>query len=95
MIAQDNSTIASTVKVIYDYNEDELIRRQCRAREEYERHERTVNKRIQDLTEALDQANTALAEKESALVEKESVLAEMNKKIQELEQQLNPQTKDE
>ncbi len=39
MIADNNSTMATATKVIYEYNEDELIRRQCRAREEYERHE--------------------------------------------------------
>lgn len=78
MIAQNNTIFAEAAESLYQYNTDDIIRQRCRAREEYERHERTVNKKINDLT-------TALAESESALAESESALAEKNKRIAELE----------
>ena len=36
------------MKSLFEYNADDLIREQCRAREEAERHERTLLKKIAD-----------------------------------------------
>ena len=48
MIAQNNEILTSATKSLFEYNADDLIRQQCRAREEAERHERTLLKKISD-----------------------------------------------
>lgn len=55
MLAKNNDILASATQTLYEYNSEEMIREQCRAREDYERHERTVQKQIADLQSALDE----------------------------------------
>ena len=85
MIAENNKYMSEAAQEMYQLNEDELIREQCRAREEYYRREQRKEKRMRELEEAL-------AEKESALAEKEKTFAEQRdmyqRRIQELEAQL-------
>ena len=76
MIAQNNELYKSAGYELLKLNEDDMIREQCYAREQYERHERTVKKRMADLEKALAEQANALAEKDSALAERDSVLAE-------------------
>lgn len=48
MIAKDNKILTSAAQSLYTINSDELIREQCQAREDFERHERTVQKQLAD-----------------------------------------------
>lgn len=48
MIAQNNEILTSATKSLFEYNADDIIRQQCRAREEAERHERTMQKKLAD-----------------------------------------------
>ena len=71
MIAKNNEILTSASKSLYEYNSDWLVREQCRAREDFECHERAMQKR--------------LAEQEAALAEKDNTIAEKELRIQELE----------
>ena len=78
MIAEKNKYMSEAAEEMYQLNEDEIIREQCMAREEYYRQERRTQKRMQEL-------ETALAEKDQALAQQREMY---QKRIQELEAQL-------
>ena len=82
MIAQNNEILTSATKSLFEYNADELIRQQCRAREEAERHERTLLKTI------AEQAET-ITEQAETIVEHEKLLEEKDARIKFLEEKLN------
>ena len=84
MIAKNNEILTSASKSLYEYNSNWLVREQCRAREDFECHERTMQKRLAE-------QEVALAEKEAALAEQKVVLAEKELRIQELEALLKNQ----
>ena len=71
MIAKNNEILTSASKSLYEYNSDWLVREQCRAREDFECHERTMQKR--------------LAEKDNTIAEQSNTIAEQKLRIQELE----------
>ena len=71
MIAKSNEILTSASKSLYEYNSDWLVREQCRAREDFECHERTMQKR--------------LAEKDNTIAEQSNTIAEQKLRIQELE----------
>ena len=61
MIAKNNELFKSVGCELLKLNADELIREQCQAREDYERHERTVKKQMEDLKNALAEKDNAIA----------------------------------
>ncbi|MBR4760877.1 MAG: Rpn family recombination-promoting nuclease/putative transposase [Lachnospiraceae bacterium] len=88
MLATQNPAIDEAVTQIYKLTQEEKIRLQMEAREEYYRNERTnqrlleiANEKLKQATEKLEQAN---AEKEQAKAEKEQA----NTRIAELEAKL-------
>lgn len=70
MIAKNNEILTSASKTLYEYNSDWLVREQCRAREDYENHERNMQ-------QLLDDARQALAEKEQIIAEKDARIKEL------------------
>ena len=84
MIAADNPYMTQASKSLYMLNEDQMIQPRCRAREEYERHERTMKKLLDDVTaerdflldenETLSTKNDALASENDALVSENDAL---------------------
>ena len=70
-------------KSLYEYNSDWLVREQCRAREDFECHERTMQKRLAEQEAALAEQEEALAKQEEALAKQEAALAEKEKTIAE------------
>ena len=46
MIAKNNEILTSASKSLYEYNSDWLVRERCRAREDFECHERSMQKKI-------------------------------------------------
>ena len=101
--AKGDECMAEAVKELYKYNADELIKQQCRAREEYYQQQRTLYKAIKDANEAIVEKEQAIAEKEHAIAEKEhtiaekehtiqvkdQLIAELQKQIAELKDQMN------
>ena len=74
MITQTNHTLTNAAESLFQYNSDDIIRQRCRAREDYERHERTVNKKIQDLTQALEESENTRQSYQQRIVELEAQL---------------------
>ena len=76
MLAEKDEYMQEAVGSIYMANADEMIRQRCLAREEYERHERTVKRDMQRLQEenaALQDENTALKDEIERLRKKISL----------------------
>ena len=46
MIAKNNAVLSEATQTLYKLNADELLREQCRAREEYEIHEKYTQEKI-------------------------------------------------
>ena len=79
MITQTNHTLTNAAESLFQYNSDDIIRQRCRAREDYERHERTVNKKIQDLTQALEESENARIQTEQSYQQR---IAELEAQLQ-------------
>lgn len=74
MIAEKDQFMCAAAQEMYYRNSDELIQEQCRAREEYLRHERWVQ-------EQLKEKNQALAEQSRTIAEKDRIIAELQAMI--------------
>ena len=78
MIAKNNDILTSAIQTLYEYNSEEMIREQCRAREDFERHERTVQKRLADQDAALKEKDAQLQELAAKLDAYEKLLKDNN-----------------
>lgn len=72
MIAENNEILTSASKSLYEYNSDWLIRERCRAREDFENHERNMQLLLE---QAISEKEQAIEQGISALV---STLKELN-----------------
>ena len=78
MLAEKNEYLQEAAQSVYVANADELVRQKCRAREEAERHERTLKRNMEKLREE----NSTLQEKNSTLQEENSTLQKENSTLQ-------------
>ena len=67
MLAEKNEYLQEAAQSVYVANADELVRQKCRAREEAERHERTLKRNM----EKLQEKNSSL-QKENSILQKEN-----------------------
>ena len=78
MITSNHPYLTQAAKSLYVMNEDDMIRERCRAREEYERHERTMKKMLLDVTverDSLMKENQSLVSENSNLVSENITLS--------------------
>lgn len=61
MAAENNEYLMEATKTLYTLNSDEMVRRQCQAREDAERHEYLVKKKIEDLTAEIADKDAEIA----------------------------------
>ena len=91
MLVKDNESMQEAAKSIYMANADELVRQKCLAREDAERHERTMLRNIK----ILEDKNTELKDKNTELEDENTELKdenmELKKQILLLKQQLDEQ----
>lgn len=71
MIAEKNLYMSEAAAKMYELNADEIVRQQCQAREEYERHERWMNRRYKE-------AEQKIADQEKRIAELEALLEQQN-----------------
>lgn len=83
MIAENDTSLQSASTTLYRFNADELIREQCRAREDYYRLENTHLRSIKMLEAELAEKDACLAEKDASLAEKDASLAEKDASLAE------------
>ena len=76
MLAEKNEAIDDAATTVYQLSEDERIRLQCQAREDYERDQRTVQHYIEMQAKAFEEQTKAFEEQTKALAEKSALIAE-------------------
>ena len=69
MIAEKNEYMAEATQALYEYNSDYVIRQKCEAREDYERYQRTLHKKLNDAEEKIQAQETLLQEQAITLSE--------------------------
>ncbi len=75
MLAEKNEFLEEAAQSVYIANEDEIIRQMCRAREDRERHERTVQRDLKKLADA----EAKISEQEQRIADLEQQLAALKK----------------
>ncbi len=86
MLVKDNEYIQEAVHSIYMANADELVRQKCLAREEAERHERTMLRDLQILenkTIKLEKERALLENKTAALRAEKSALEDITSALED------------
>ena len=91
MIAQNNEILTAATKSLFEYNADDIIRQQCQARAEAERHERTMQKMLADKDLTIAEQSNTITEQSYTIAEQNTLLAEKDLRIQELETLLKNQ----
>ena len=88
MLAQDNHYFKEASETVYELTQEERIRQQCLAREDYNRTMKGIENDFAALKADLADANQQLSEKKQQLSEKDQQLSEYQQHIQALEAQL-------
>jgi predicted transposase/invertase (TIGR01784 family) len=93
MLTENNEYLQEAAESLYVANADEIVRQQCRAREDAERRERTILRDKKILADQLAKTqmalDEALAQKKEAIAQKDEVLAQKDEYIAYLEAQLS------
>ena len=85
MFAKDNEYLQEAAESLYVANADEIVRQQCRAREDAERLQRTLERDNTLLKKQLASANEDLTNANKDLATANKDLATANARIKELE----------
>ena len=92
MIAEKNKYMSEAAMAMYELNADEIIRQQCMAREEYNRYEKMMarklaeaNEQIEKLTNQNKQLKEELNEEKKKVLEALSMLEAEKDRYKELE----------
>ena len=81
MIAEKNQYMSEAAEEMYARNADETIRAKCQAREDYYRHQRRIQKQLEDQKNTIAEKEQTIAEKEQTIAEKEQTIAEKEQAI--------------
>ena len=88
MLAQKNEFINEASATIYQLSQEENIRLQCEAREDYYRRQRSVQSMIEEQKEQLSEYETTIQKYENTIHEQAHIISELKKTITNQEQQL-------
>ena len=69
MIAEKNKYMSEAAAAMYELNADEIVRQQCMAREEYNRHEKMMQRKLAEKEQALAAATEQLEQERRNAVE--------------------------
>ena len=88
MLAATSSIIDDAATTLYQLSEDERIRQECEAREDYWKREQGLLDEMNETQERFAEAQKKIAEQEKALAEKDEALAEKDEEIANLKAML-------
>ena len=92
-MAEMQQEFREAAEALYLYNQDEVVKQQCRARQDYYNHEQATKKKIEEARIALEEARIALEEKDTALKEKDTALKEKDTALKEKDTALSTSVK--
>ena len=73
-MAEKNRDYMEAAEALYEYNQDEVIREQCQAREDYYKREKVIAQKMEKMAAALIENAEALQEKDAVIEEKDAVI---------------------
>lgn len=82
MIAKKNKELQEATETLYNMNSDDIVRQQCRAREDYYRLQNAINRRMEELTfenQELTSEREELVSENKALITKVEFLQKLLK----------------
>ncbi len=91
MLSESNKYLQEAVSTVYQLSQDEIIRQQCEAREEYYRIENTRKLELEMAKEEARQAKQASIQQNRIIAEKEQAIAEQKQAITEQKQAIAEQ----
>ncbi len=81
MLAKENTYIENATNPIYLLTQEEAIREQCEAREDYYRTQRTLQNRIQTAEQRYEDLKIVISKQETLLSKQEALLSEKDAEI--------------
>ncbi len=79
-MAERNQELQEATEALYVYNQDEIVKEQCRARQDYYNHERGTQKRLEEARIALEECEAELT-KSKAVIENQKDVLEKDKEL--------------
>ena len=87
-LVKDDEYLQEAAQSIYIANSDYMVQQRCRAREEYERHERTVQRDLRRLKEQLEAQSQELEAKDQELEVQKQRLETKEQELESLRKEL-------
>ncbi len=88
-MAEDNQDCREAAEALYEYNQDETVRQQCRAREDYYIREKVIARKMEEKDIALEEKDAMLKEQRLELGEKDAALEKKNVELEEKDTVIN------
>ena len=75
-MAERHQELQEATEALYVYNQDEIVKEQCRARKDYYNHERGTQKRLEEARLALEESKKLLKKSVKLLAESQHISEE-------------------
>ena len=74
-MAEMQQEFREAAEALYLYNQDEVVKQQCRARQDYYNHEQATKKKIEEARIALEEKDAVIMKKDAVIMEKDAALS--------------------
>ena len=81
MLAENNEYLKEATETVYEISQEDQIRMQCEAREDYNRRMLGIERLLAKQTRELKEQAEIIAEKDSALAEKDAIIAALQAQL--------------
>ncbi len=88
MLTEKHEVFTGTATIIYDFNEDRLMRQQCQAREDYLYWERIKENRNKRMEAKIAEQEAEIAAKDAEIADKNAELAAVKEELAAVKEEL-------
>ena len=83
-MAERNQELQEATEALYVYNQDEIVKEQCRARQDYYNHERGTQKRLEEARIALEESKAELTKSKAVIESQKEILEKKNEDLKKV-----------
>ena len=83
-MAERNQELQEATEALYVYNQDEIVKEQCRARQDYYNHERGIQKRLEEARLALEESKADLVKSNAVIESQKEILEKKNEDLKKV-----------
>ena len=80
-MAERNQELQEATEALYVYNQDEIVKEQCRARQDYYNHERGTQKRLEEARLALEESKEEIIKSHAVIEAQKETLEKKNEDL--------------